>query len=77
MKKLKLTLNDLRVESYTTAEESAKQVGTVQGHDKPSAPHTCGCPTYYQTCQQGAYTCYNTCDCYTWSGAECNTVCIG
>jgi hypothetical protein len=76
MKKLQLSLNDLRVETYATADEPAAAPGTVHGHDKPSAPHTCGCPSYYHTCP-GAYTCYNTCDCYTWSGAECNTVCVG
>lgn len=86
MRKLTLHLDALRVETFATRDEATENPGTVQAHEyeEDSAVHTCGCPTYARTCGCSAYrtcspnyTCYNTCDCPSWSGPECNTVCVG
>jgi hypothetical protein len=66
MKKLRLQLDDLRVDSFATREAPTENVGTVAGH-APSNGRTC----------PGNPTCDNTCGCPSWSGPECNTVCIG
>jgi hypothetical protein len=89
MKKLTLALDDLRVESYATTDEAVADPGTVRAHAEASH-HTCGCPqTDYRTCgctevrtcgcpeTHEVITCANTCACPSWSGPECNTVCIG
>ncbi len=74
MKKLRLDLNRLAVESFTPDEAALAVPGTVKGHDLPTRPRTCA--DSCNTCSPQA-TCYNTCNCMTWSGAECNTVCVG
>ncbi|HET7462361.1 MAG TPA: hypothetical protein VFJ82_13995 [Longimicrobium sp.] len=45
MKKVKLDVDTLAVESFPTA-ASAEQAGTVQGFDAPTPPYaSCGCTT--------------------------------
>ncbi|HEX2079815.1 MAG TPA: hypothetical protein VHG08_19015 [Longimicrobium sp.] len=62
MKKLTLKLDDLRVETFTTAEQTGGK-GTVQGHY--GTTHT----QQGQTCQGscGANTCDYTCEGYVTS----------
>lgn len=67
MRKLKLHLDGLQVESFTTREQATARPGTVEGHMPRTENRTCG----------NNVTCYNTCDCPSWSGPECNTVCVG
>ncbi len=66
MRKLKLHLEKLEVESFTTRDQDTVTPGTVEAHVRTER-RTCG----------NNVTCYNTCDCPSWSGPECNTVCIG
>ena len=78
MKKLKLDLNDLKVESFVTSKEKKTQ-GTILGFNTASSPDpqcTCGevCytdpkidPSCVNTCAATCpYTCDNTC------GATCD-----
>lgn len=45
MKKLKLDVETLAVDSFPTA-AAAKETGTVQGYDAPTYPYpSCGCTT--------------------------------
>lgn len=63
IRKLVLDTDALRVETFAAEDNPAEGPGTVRGHDvDPTVPRSCPCPTYH---------------CYTWSGAECNTVCVG
>jgi len=46
MNKLKLDLDRLAVDSFSTAAAADKEAGTVQGFDAPTYPYkTCGCTT--------------------------------
>ena len=70
MKKLKLQLDELTVESFDTAQVE-ERAGTVRAHD--SHESDCGCGTLWITCPYCTYnwehTCngtrYDTCECYT------------
>ncbi|HEX6368604.1 MAG TPA: hypothetical protein VF006_06720 [Longimicrobium sp.] len=67
MKKLTLTLDDLRVDSFQTS-EGRQEEGTVFGEQCTCQTNcTCpGCPTCDRTCPATCeYSCYNTCDQYT------------
>jgi hypothetical protein len=44
MKKLKLNLDSLRVDSFETTRDHASPRGTVQGHDATQLADTCDCP---------------------------------
>ena len=90
MKKLRLALDSLRVESFATDGRDPRGPGTVKAHaDVDTAYRTCGCTYYQETCARTCdcpptfgdtcinVTCARTCDCPSWSGAECNTVCVG
>jgi hypothetical protein len=60
MKKLTLTLDDLRVDSFQTSEDRQEK-GTVVGEQQCTCQTNCtcpGCPTCYVTCP---YTCEETC----------------
>jgi hypothetical protein len=58
MKKLKLDLDAMDVESFPTLDNAASERGTVLGHTQPN--HTCTIETHYdQTCHD---TCAATCD---------------
>ncbi len=82
MKKLKLNLDDLKVESFETTPEQPKPKGTVVGNAEPTElqpcdysenPTDCLCVTYAATCPN---TCYNTCasTCST-CGSTCEQTC--
>jgi hypothetical protein len=76
MKKLRLELDDLRVDTFSTSGSASGQGGTVRGHnvtrgpsyDEPCIPdYTDGCPPYTQadTCASACgtcdYSCYGSC----------------
>lgn len=63
MKKLRLNLDELEIESFaTTAEADALEEGTVHGYHC-----TCNC------CTDNDPTCYNTCA----GNATCHRTCVG
>lgn len=74
IRKLALNAESLRVETFAMQEEPTAQPGTVHAHVEDTKPQTCGCPTRY-TCNE--FTCQNSCNCPSWSGPECGTVCVG
>jgi len=64
MKKLKLELDELSVESFPTA-RAEEERGTVAGQNEP--PYTQSCDgSCVNTCNSCVNTCYNTCQasCY-------------
>ncbi|HYH81481.1 MAG TPA: hypothetical protein VEX86_16880 [Longimicrobium sp.] len=65
MEKVRLSLDELEIQSFSTATPEAEQRGTVQGHDEPT--DYIECPTgpndWQNTCAQ---TCNATCYCGTW-----------
>lgn len=61
MQKLKLEMDDLRVESFTTA-ASADDRGTVEGHDATAYQDSCGCVRPSDGCTIG---CATAADCTT------------
>ncbi len=69
MKKLKLTVDDLHVESFQTGDDDALRRGTVRGHasDSTCYERVCGCAPETDwdvscgTCNVVEDTCYNTC----------------
>lgn len=67
-RKLSLRLQDLRIESFPTADAADAPRGTVQANQVvyPQEPPT-------------AVTCGNTCGCPTWAPESCypETYCIG
>jgi hypothetical protein len=78
MNKLRLVLDDLRVDTFSTSGARNGEEGTVRGYnvtygpsyDEPCIPdYTDGCPPYTQayTCATCAYSCNGTCGytCYT------------
>ena len=63
MKKLKLNLDELKVESFEIKENSLLK-GTVEGNvsgapcsDTLDGAATCDCPSYVNTCIQTCYSC--------------------
>jgi hypothetical protein len=64
MKKLSLTLDDLRVDSFQTSDDRQEK-GTVFGEQQCTCPTNCtcpGCPTCDETCPNTCWeTCPNTC----------------
>ncbi|HEY0020667.1 MAG TPA: hypothetical protein VGC13_30490 [Longimicrobium sp.] len=69
MKKLKLTVDELHVESFRTDDEEAFPRGTVHGNasDSTCMQRICECSgdtdwdVSCGTCNAVEYTCYNTC----------------
>lgn len=72
MKKLKLTLDALKVDSFQTDEADAEGRGTVNGHQSDSTclQRVCTCRDETEwdmscgSCVQYGETCYNTCPTY-------------
>lgn len=65
IRKLVLNADALRVETFAAQDSPTENAGTVRGHlGPPTEPQTCPCPQTYNNCP-------------SWSGRECNTVCIG
>ena len=69
MRKLKLSLNELAVESFNTESVSTSQRGTVRGHETQAYDYTCdfnqcaGPGTSSDTVTQPYWTfCVNTCN---------------
>ncbi len=79
MKKLKLNLEDLKVESFETTDNDTNTKGTVVGNSG-----TCHLPSWYCMPDSAPFTCVDgcddtsggwTCDCtsqYTCEGPKCN-----
>ena len=71
MSKLKLTMENLTVESFDTTAVARKEKGTVFGEQQCTCYTVCtcpGCPTCDGTCPNDpscADTCWNTCDDWT------------
>lgn len=70
MRKIRLDIDDLTVESFRPAEGEEKKVGTVRGHDVTQPADGCasgqlGCETYFcfsrGTCFQSCGTDYRPC----------------
>ena len=79
MNKLKLSLEELSIESFDTTAPERKPEGTVFGEQNPcTCPTACtcpGCPTCYNTC---AYTCDdNTCPACPTCANSCDGTCAG
>ena len=72
MKKLKLNLEDLEIESFETMAPEDQVVGTVRGLTIEDS----GCDTCYYTCYAWLYpecgdeTYWSACNCFT-AGAHC------
>lgn len=69
MKKLKLALDDLSVETFDTS-PARREKGTVMGEQECTCPTACTCPT--------CPTCCNTCEAscpYTCDDATCPETC--
>ena len=82
MNKLRLDLEDLSVESFSTTPEAGKEEGTVFGQQCTCYTNcTCpGCPTCDASCNGTcAASCNGTCDasCNGTCGATCAASCYG
>ena len=75
MKRLKLDMDDLRVESFASTNEPAGGRGTVRAHAKATYGCTQGydsCDTLYATCDD--FTCHALTGCFICSGYA--TTCV-
>lgn len=61
MRKTRLTLDDLDVQSFATTAGTGAQRGTVRGHDVPT--DQVECPTVNQAWDTCWDTCADTCNC--------------
>lgn len=85
MKKLKLDLNDLKIESFTVNSESATQNGTIrgQGYDteyigcEETIPYTCDDPHCNPTPACPTASPMDSCGCITQLQVTCNYVTCG
>ena len=64
MRKIRLDVDRLAVETFDTAGEKGRRPGTVRAHDASwpdcvSSPS--GCPTCEQGCHQDTLTCFASC----------------
>ena len=59
MRKLKLQLDRLEVDSFRTAGAAGREPGTVQGHAPCTHWGSCVCPTAYYHCGDGYETLYS------------------
>jgi len=78
MEKMRLTLDELEVQSFTTTRPAGEQRGTVHGHDAPT--DEVECPTAdvnWNTCWESCVHCGggNTDDCTVicWTDGDCTT----
>lgn len=70
MEKVRLTIDELCVQSFATTDDSARRRGTVVAHDYPTDAQEC--PTSWAaTC---AETCADTCQCEGNTG-DCTIIC--
>jgi hypothetical protein len=76
MRKIRLDVEKLTVESFDTAGREMKKVGTVRGHD--SGTDYDGCVSYYsncasclESCPHESQTCFGSCRAYTDQGFAC------
>jgi modification target Cys-rich repeat protein len=70
MKKLRLELDQLRVDTFSTTAAATDSAGTVRGHDRPSYDEPCEPipPDYTDNCPP-----YTSVTC----GVSCNGTCYG
>jgi len=80
MKKLRLSLEELAVESFTTQRDAPVR-GTVAGNQTTGVQIICDCPTngYENTCRDCSNSCLGTCEasCNGTCDASCNGTCDG
>jgi hypothetical protein len=76
MEKVRLSLDELRVQSFTTTGGPAENRGTVRGHDSATDPVNCptadpAWDTCWESCWGSCGSCHQSCDgsCDCWSGA--------
>ena len=69
MRKLALRLDQLRVATFATDDVPVHKPGTVRAHAEEGPPTSVTCAP--------AVTCWNTCQCPSWSGPECVNGCVG
>ena len=69
MDKVRLTLDDLQVQSFATTDANAGARGTVRAHDWPTDER--GCPTANPAWDTCGETCWETCG--DSCGGSCNT----
>jgi len=90
MKKLKLNIDDLKVESFEVNQKNDNSKGTIKGfatativtrpEGGPDCPGNATDPFYHETCDY-AYTCAGTCDvtcpntCDVTCGSTCGSTC--
>jgi hypothetical protein len=67
MEKMRLTVDDLAIQSFATTRLGGQLRGTVRGHDAPTDPVEC--PTANPEWDTCADTCWGSCPC---SGNSCN-----
>jgi hypothetical protein len=76
MEKVRLTLNELQVQSFATTEAAGKGQGTVRGHAPTDQVE---CPTANQLWDTCWDTCADTCNCGGGGGggdsADCSYYC--
>ncbi|MFL5386570.1 MAG: pinensin family lanthipeptide [Longimicrobiaceae bacterium] len=70
MEKMRLTLEELEVQSFATSRAGGEQRGTVRGHDAPT--DQVECPT-----ANGAWdTCWDSCACHSEGNTgDCTVIC--
>lgn len=66
MEKVRLTIDELRVQSFTTSDAPSQHRGTVHAHENPTDELDC---TAGDTCYA---TCAFSCDCIT---EDCTAIC--
>jgi hypothetical protein len=74
MKKLRLQMDELTVESYPTTEPELEERGTVHGHDTKGCPTPdTFCPPETWGCSYDVCTLHESCDftCRCWTAADC------
>jgi hypothetical protein len=72
MKKMKLDLGELHVESFDVQRQDEVR-GTVAGRNEPADTESCG-GSCMNTCISCVNTCYNTCQASCWQTCQtCNT----
>ncbi len=64
MRKISLNIDDLAVESFTTAASEGKKDGTVRGHDAtflPGCNSDSACASCLEGCPRDTLTCFASC----------------
>jgi hypothetical protein len=76
MKRLKLNVDDLLVESFNSTDAPAGQTGTVHGHGQ-AGQATYACTEGWYTCFTDADTCAHTCLIQEATGCNQYSQCLG